>query len=81
MENGENKTTSFPLGTLKTWEVTGKKAVVIGLVDAHTLAFETKVRHDKNLWQACRLYLAIGSSVVLTKACKLASLCVRARVC
>jgi hypothetical protein len=52
MENGENKTTSFPLGTLKTWEVTGKKAVVIGLVDAHTLAFETKVRHDKNLWQA-----------------------------
>ena len=43
MENDSNKCTSFPLSALKTWQVTGKKAVDIGLVDAHTLAFETKV--------------------------------------
>jgi hypothetical protein len=43
MEHNSHKCTSFPLSTLKTWQVTGKKSVDIGLVDAHTLTFETKV--------------------------------------
>ena len=47
MENHANKCTSFPLSALQTWEVRRKKCVVIGLVDAHDLTFETKVRGAK----------------------------------
>lgn len=44
MEKGENKTMLFPLRTLKTWEISGKKkhSITIGLIDSTTLVFETK---------------------------------------